>query len=336
MAERLQLAAAARSASLTENPEGAFRLFNGFTEGIPDLVVDWMAGCAVIFNLARPPETLENLTAELLPWLRSHLPGLKAILLKTRHAANPEARRGELLWGDRLPEKLTENGIHYALDLRLNQDASFYLDTRPLRSWLVSQSAGKRVLNTFAYTGSLGIAALAGGALQVDQTDRSARFLQLAWRSSTLNCFNPSQMRCLSGDFFNITASLRRQGALYDLILLDPPFFSESSRGRVDLARNLPALINKVRPLGAHESSLVVVNNALFVSGQAFMAGLRALCQDGYMRIETCLDIPEDITGSPVLRSPNQPVNPAPFNHSTKIAVLRITRKDRAAAREAA
>ena len=336
LTRRLDTALAARAASLTNQPKGGLRLFNGFTEGLPDLVIDWMAGCAVIFNQARQPEELAGLLPEVAAWLRASLPDLQSILVKTRHAPDLEARRGELLWGEDLPGDLEEAGVRHALDLRINQDASFYLDTRSLRAWLGEQSNGKLVLNSFAYTGSLGTAALAGGALHVDQTDRSLRFLQLAQRSCRLNGLNPAAMRLLAGDFFNITARLRREQALYDLILLDPPYFSDSARGRVDLARNLPALINKVRPLAAHQGRLVVVNNALFVSGQQFMAALRSLCTDGYMEIETHLDIADDITGCPALRAASQPVNPAPFNHSTKIAILRLLRKDQAAARRQA
>lgn len=336
LTQRLTTALAARAESLSANPAGGLRLFNGYTEGLPDLVIDWMAGCAVIFNQARQPEELAELLPEVTAWLRANLPGLASILLKTRHAPDLEARRGALLWGETIPVELVEAGVHHALDLRINQDASFYLDTRSLRAWLTEQASGKLVLNAFAYTGSLGTAALAGGAAQVDQTDRSLRFLQLAHRSCRLNGLSPGLMRLLAGDFFNITARLRRERALYDLILLDPPYFSDSARGRVDLARNLPALINKVRPLAAHQGRLVVVNNALFVSGQQFMAALRSLCSDGYMQIETHLDIGDDITGCASLRAASQPVNPAPFNHSTKIAVLRLSRKDQAAARKPA
>ena len=66
---------------------------------------------------------------------------------------------------------VVEGGVQYAIDLLMNQDASFYLDTRNLRQWLRENLEELRVLNTFAYTGSLGIAAGIGDAKEVIQTD---------------------------------------------------------------------------------------------------------------------------------------------------------------------
>lgn len=97
---------------------------------------------------------------------------------------------------------MNEFGVRYALDLTMNQDASIYLDTRNLRGWLLSNSRGKRVLNTFAYTGSLGAAALAGGAVQVVQLDLNARFMLLARRTYALNGFQSRDQDFLTGDFF--------------------------------------------------------------------------------------------------------------------------------------
>ncbi|MFN2324178.1 MAG: class I SAM-dependent methyltransferase, partial [Trueperaceae bacterium] len=81
----------------------------------------------------------------------------------------------------------TEHGVCYGVDPLLHQDAGFYVDTRELRRWLLDHAEGKTVLNTFAYTGSLGVAALAGGAARVLQTDLNPRFLDAAKASTALN-----------------------------------------------------------------------------------------------------------------------------------------------------
>jgi len=94
----------------------------------------------------------------------------------------------------------------------------------------------------------------------------------------------------------------------------------------VDLQAGMGSLINKVRPLVGHEGALVVINNAVFVSGAEYKALLDALCADGYLALETVVDVPPDCTGYSVVGTP--PTDPAPFNHSTKIAILRATRKD--------
>ena len=87
-------------------------------------------------------------------------------------------------------------------------------------------------------------------------------------------------------------------------------------------------MINQVRPLVQDGCFLVAVNNALFVSGTSYLQTLEELCTDGYLSIERLIPVPLDITGFPntVVRDP--PVNPQPFNHSTKIAVLSVRRKN--------
>jgi 23S rRNA (cytosine1962-C5)-methyltransferase len=72
---------------------------------------------------------------------------------------------------------------------------------------------------------------------------------------------------------------------------------------------------------------LIAINNALFLSGAQYMAELERLCQDGYLAVEALIPAPQDITGYPGTLVSLPPSNPAPFNHPTKIAVLRVKRK---------
>lgn len=324
----LKRALEARQEMLDEQHSGALRLFNGFLEGCPDLVVDLYARTLVIFNYANDPVQGEAAAAAAQEWLLKQLPWVQAVLRKTRLAEDAAQRQGILTFGETPDREIQEHGVRYALDLTLQQDASFYLDTRNLRRWLIDTMRGKSVLNTFAYTGSLGVAALAGDAAAVIQTDRSTKFLDLARRSASLNGFPASKCRYPAGDFFRETGRLKKAGRLFDCVLIDPPFFSASSAGRVDLVNEAQNLINKVRPLIAHEGHLVAINNALFVSGADYMRSLEALCSSGYLEIETLIPVPEDITGFETTRSGDFPSDPAPFNHTTKIAVLKVFRKD--------
>lgn len=314
-------------AALFDAPHrSALRLFNGFTEGCPELVVDLYADTLVIFDYTDPPRPPES-WRELAGWFQQRLPWLGAVLLKSRNAPDEAGRRGRLLHGDRLAGKVWENGVWYALDLILNQDAGLYLDTRLLRAWLRERAAGKDVLNTFAYTGSLGIAAAAGGARRVVQCDLSRRFLNLAQQSAQLNQISAERHRVQAGDFFSHVANFKRSGALFDLVIADPPFFSTTARGQVDLVGQSRRVINKLRPLVRDGGWLVSINNALFASGAAYLRDLEDLCRDGYLALETIVPVPDDFTGFPQTRSGNWPADPTPFNHPTKIAVLRVRRK---------
>lgn len=305
----------------------ALRLFAGFYEGAPDLVADVYADTLVLHNYAEPPlrgeaavRTAADFYAEQLPWLR-------CVVVKPRHALDPELRRGAVLRGGPPAREVREAGVRYSIDLLAARDAGFYLDTRALRAWARGRLAGKTVLNTFAYTGSLGVAALAGRARRVVQLDQSRAVLNVAKTSCTLNGFPIRKADFVAEDFWVATGRMRRAGALFDCVFLDPPFFAAAPTGTVDLASDFGGLINKVRPLVASGGTLVAINNALFVSGRDYFDQLDELCGTGFVALEELLPVPADVTGTAETRVDGPPVNPAPFNHPTKIAVLRVKRR---------
>ncbi len=312
---------------LDEDRQGALRLFNGFTEGHPALVVDLFARTLLLLTHKVSESESLRLAETALSFYSNTLNWIDCIVLKQRSTLDQAKKNGTILSGETPASHIVENGVTYALDLLMNQDAGFYLDTRNLRAWLREHSAGKTVLNTFAYTGSLGIAALAGDAVHVSQIDRNGRFLTLAQESARLNGMDAKRMDCKAVDFFVGVGQMKRIGITFDTVLLDPPFFSITERGRVDQVNEATRLINKARPLVNDGGHLIVVNNALFLSGKDFLNALEALGGDGYVSVEEMIPVPEDVTGFPETQTGKFPADPAPFNHSTKIVVLRIRRK---------
>jgi 23S rRNA (cytosine1962-C5)-methyltransferase len=303
------------------------RLFNGFLEGEPRLVIDLYATTVVLHNYANPPEEGQQLIAKAQQVVQALLPWVQAILLKTRRSSLPAERNGRILAGERLVQRVREHGVWYAIDLTMNRDTSFYLDTRNLRHWAINNLEGRSVLNTFAYTGSLGVAAQAGGAARVVQLDLNRQFLNVAKTSYTLNGFPINKADFQTGDFWPQISQLNRKGERFDCVFLDPPFFAASDKGVVDLERNYIKLINKVRPLINDGGVLVAINNALFLSGADYMRMLESVCADGYVQLEDRILVPEDSAGYPHTRCTVPLIDPAPFNHATKIALLRIRRK---------
>ena len=323
-----------RLALMDDQHQTALRLFSGFYEGFPEVVIDLYGSTLVIFNYHEKPVVLRPLLIELQKWFIQKFPWITAVVHKTRSLRNMPSRLGVIRFGDEhsLTTQIVEHGVKYAIHLRLNQDASFYLDTRNLRGWLKDHMAGKSVLNTFAYTGSLGAAALAGGARRVVQTDQNPRFLEVARATYRLNGWPINEEDFLIGDFFKVVDGLRRRKQLFDCVILDPPFFSTGFNGEIFLNEKTLPLLNKVRPLVAHDGVLIVVNNALYMSGAGLIRIFDEVSQSGYLWLEEIIPVPEDVTGFPQTRVSPPPVDPSPFNHPTKIAVLRVARKDRAAA----
>ena len=304
--------------------QSALRLFNGFAEGCADLVIDLYGKTAVVNNYADPPARGERPVRTAQAALQGALPWLQAVVVKTRGSRSDEQRRGTLTLGRQLTDRIREHDIWYAIDLVLHQDCSFYLDTRNLRSWALEHLKGRTVLNAFAYTGSLGVAALGGGALRVVHLDRTKRFLDLAKASYTLNGFPIHRQDFVRADFFREAARLRRARQAFDCVFLDPPLFSSTSAGVVDQETHSTQLINKVRPLAAHGGYLVAVSNALYVSGHAYMQTLESLCSDSHLNIVELIPVPTDVIGLARVAQAPPITDPAPFNHSTKIAILRV------------
>lgn len=321
----LEKAIASRQTLINSRHESAFRLFNGFTEGYPDLALDIYASTLVIHNYADNSNQNQAVVQEVTAYLQNAFSWLHASILKQRNGGTQDEKRGQLIFGDKPDRKVKEHGIWYAIDLTMNRDASLYLDTRNLRKWLTDNMEGKSVLNTFAYTGSFGVAALAGKASQVIQTDMNRQFLNLAKDSYSLNGFSIQKQNFLAGDFFPVIANLKSRKQFFDCVIIDPPFFSTTSKGKVDQEQESARLINKVRPLINDSGYLIAINNAIYLSGKEYMQTLEGLCKDGYLKIKELIPVPEDFTG--YNKAGHLITDPSPFNHSTKIAILDVRRK---------
>jgi 23S rRNA (cytosine1962-C5)-methyltransferase len=190
--------------------------------------------CLVLHDYTPGGDT--RLTAQALATARAQLPWLTSAVVKVRDGA-PAQRNGRLVFGapGDLPHTVCEHGVWYALHLTLNRDASLYLDTRNLRAWAKANLRGARVLNTFAYTGSLGVAARAAPSAQVVTTDANRQCLAIAAASFALNAFEVSPRDFRVGDFFAVVSRLKREQALFDCVFLDPPVYSKSDNGVVDV-----------------------------------------------------------------------------------------------------
>ncbi|MEI6166275.1 MAG: class I SAM-dependent methyltransferase [bacterium] len=320
-------AIAARQELMESRHESAFRLFNGFSEGCPTLVIDIYGSTALLNDYTELAAAPVSLIQTVCHHLKTRLPWIRVILLKTRNGKTEAEKRGVILSGTGCNRRVKEHGLWYAVDLCLNRDASLYLDTRNLRQWATRSLKGKTVLNTFAYTGSLGVAALAGGAARVVQLDLNREFMNLAEESYALNHLPNIKANIRTGDFWPEVNQMKREGERFDCVFLDPPIFSATPKGVVDLAADSARLINKIRPLINDGGILVAINNALFLSGKAYLDTLTALCADGCLKIIELIPVPPDCTGYPQTMVGAPVTDPAPFNHATKIALLEVRRK---------
>ncbi len=137
-----------------------------------------------------------------------------------------------------------ENGLNFSIRPADYLDVGLFLDHRNTRQMVRQESAGKRVLNLFAYTGSFSVYAAAGGAASTLTVDMSNTYLQWADRNLALNGFASDAHSLLQGDVMAwLKAPSKEQ---FDLIVLDPPTFSNSKRmyGTLDTQRDHVWMLN--------------------------------------------------------------------------------------------
>jgi 23S rRNA (cytosine1962-C5)-methyltransferase len=310
-----------------EKHRGAFRLYNGFYEGEGNLVVDIYARTLLIHDYLPPGFAAAHLMSQVQTFYLEQLPWLDTVVVKNRRSQSQRERVGTIRYGSVASDRVQEAGVWFALNLIMHQEASFFLDTRNLRAWLKDSLPVETLLNTFAYTGSLGVAARAGEVQRVTYLDLQRKYLNIAKTSYTLNGFEIDKSAFIVGDFWQQVGRLKRKGTEFGCVILDPPFFSKTKSGTVNLLSSSHKLINKVRPIVASGGFLVVINNALFMSGKKFIEIIDTLSVKNYLMIEQIIPVPLDVTGYPETIVNSPPVDPTPFNHPTKIAVLRIRHK---------
>ena len=147
-----------------------------------------------------------------------------------------------------------EQGQLFRLDLTSYLDTGLFFDHRPLRAAVRDTSSKKRVLNLFCYTGSFSVYAAQGNAKYVESIDLSNTYLSWAKDNMKLNGFTDKKQyvftRADCMRFLQEKAVAAKNGnlakdELYDLIILDPPTFSNSKATQdvLDINRDWPQLV---------------------------------------------------------------------------------------------
>jgi len=134
-----------------------------------------------------------------------------------------------------------EGGLKFLVNLHDYLDTGLFLDHRPLRAKVRELAKGKRFLNLFCYTGAFSVYAAAGGAVETTSVDLSQTYLEWAARNLALNGFDLVRNKLVRDDAMSY---LRNHSAMYDLIFVDPPTFSNSKRAEdFDVQRDHVALL---------------------------------------------------------------------------------------------
>jgi 23S rRNA (cytosine1962-C5)-methyltransferase len=133
------------------------------------------------------------------------------------------------------------------------------------------QLKGREVLNTFAYTCAFSVAAAQAGA-RVTSLDLSRKYLDWGKRNFTLNGLDPAAHDFIYGDVFDWMRRLGKKGRRFDLVILDPPTFSQSKEsGAFRVEKDYAKLAGAAAGLLAPDGVLLASTNAAEWPPEAFL-----------------------------------------------------------------
>ena len=216
---------------------------------------------AVLYLYERPYEKADEDEAE---WLQamsvaaSEILGIEVshIIQKARgkksHKEDEQYQKNDT--GSAVSGLVMEQGQIFRLDLTSYLDTGLFFDHRPLRAVVRNTCSKKRVLNLFCYTGSFSVYAAQGNASYVESVDLSNTYLAWAKDNMKLNGFTDKKrfeftradcMRFLQEKAVAAKTEKLAPEELYDLIILDPPTFSNSKATPdvLDINRDWPQLV---------------------------------------------------------------------------------------------
>ncbi|MCX7026312.1 MAG: class I SAM-dependent methyltransferase [Spirochaetes bacterium] len=157
-----------------------------------------------------------------------------------------------------------ESGLSFKVNLSDYLDTGLFLDHRPARAAVGRSSRGKRLLNLFSYTGSFSVHAASGGATEVLSVDLSNTYHEWARANFALNGIPSSAHEEVKVDCLEFIESAVNARKRWDIIVVDPPTFSNSSMAKedFDLVADWPRLLRACVRILAEDGTILFSTNS--------------------------------------------------------------------------
>lgn len=238
----------------------AFRVFNGEGDGIGGLTIDYFNEFYLITWYSRGIYVFKDF---IIKAIRS-LVSVEGIYEKKRFEENGMVTEEDsYYWGRKAPEPLIvkENNVNFAIYLNDGAMVGVFLDQKDVRNSIKNKYArGKKVLNTFSYTGAFSMAAAKGGAITTS-VDLASRSLDKTTENFMINNIDPSEHEIVVEDIFLYFKRARKEGLKFDLTILDPPSFATSKNYRFSAASNYKDLVKDAIAVTKDEGVIVASTN---------------------------------------------------------------------------
>ncbi len=224
--------------------------------GLEQLFVDWYPPVlyVAVYKKLEDESNLEEFVRSI-----DKQQQIKSLVLQKRYDKNSLARN---LIGDELYKAIVREGeLVFEVRPGMHQNAGLFLDMRLLRAWLQANSVDRNVLNLFAYTCSLSVAALAGGANSVTNVDISKTSIVWGNENHKLNKQDSRCIKVIPHNIFHSWGRIKQHGR-YDTVLIDPP---TKQRGSFDVVKNYSAVLKKLPQLCHPKATVIATVNSPFL-----------------------------------------------------------------------
>jgi len=239
-----------KNKNLINEENNICRLIHGEGDGLPGLIVDFYNGVAVVqCHSIGMYQMKDMISIALQKALESEL---KAIYSKSSDTlpGRAEVEDAYIFGACETPHLALEYGVKLNIDWVTGQKTGFFVDQRENRLLLAKYAEGKKVLNTFCYSGGFSLLALKNGASLVHSLDSSKKAIALTEENVALNGFEDKHAS-ITADAMQYLKDLPED---YDIIVLDPPAFAKHRNKRHKAVQGYKRLnahtIRQIKPGG--------------------------------------------------------------------------------------
>jgi len=206
---------------------------------------------------------LERIKTELCLWALNVDFKFRRVFARFLPKQNTDREAPRLILGDpgtNLESTALERTLHYGIDFAAGYSVGLFIDQRENRRF-VREIAPRTLLNCFAYTCSFSVAAATVGAMTVS-IDLSKKSLARGRENFALNSVPTNDHRFLVDDVMEVLPRLARRGEKFDVIVLDPPTFSRSHRGKAfQVEQDFETLLLAALEVAEREARILLSTN---------------------------------------------------------------------------
>ncbi len=247
------------------NDISCFRLYDKDIPEIP-FAIDEYQGYLHISEYARPHDRNEAQHQEWVEAMRQAAANAVGIPLERVFMKARSKQRGKSQY-EKVDEAQNEiigieHGLKFIINLTDYLDTGLFLDHRTTRRMVMDMAFGTSMLNLFAYTGSFSVYAAAGGAERTLSVDLSNTYCRWARRNLELNGPFPGRHEVIAMDVFQYLEEAQKKREVFDIIVLDPPTFSNSKKmeGVLDIQRDYSSMIQSCLKI-LHPGGKIIFSN---------------------------------------------------------------------------